>query len=92
MGGLQLGNNIRIIPYDGVAFPLAMLGGKLSKEENYPNYNRTIYWNPAVGLAVGASFGFELLLPAYGGEFRIVVEGVDSEGKEIYHSEIFDIL
>ncbi|MBR7156992.1 MAG: hypothetical protein IKD16_01190 [Bacteroidales bacterium] len=92
MGGLQLGNNIKIIPYDGVAFPLAMLGGKLSQEENYPNYNRTIYWNPVVGLGAGSSFGFDLLLPAYGGEFRIVVEGVDGEGKEIYHSETFDIL
>ncbi len=84
MGGLRMGSNVSIVNYKGVAYPLALLGGKIHGNEKYPNYNKTIYWNPAVSLKPGESYDFDCTLPEYEGDFNIVVEGVDSKGRSIY--------
>ncbi len=91
MGGLQLGGNVKIIPYKGVAYPLAFFGNRIEDDANYPNFNRTIYWNPIVDMKGGESFSFDCVLPDYGGEFMIVVEGFDSEGTPIYYSNTFEV-
>ena len=91
MGTLQLGGNVKIIPYNGVAYPLAFFGNRIEEDKHYPNYNRTIYWNPIIDLKGGESYDFNCVLPAYGGEFRIVVEGMDTDGNPIYYSEIFEV-
>ncbi|MBR5856808.1 MAG: hypothetical protein IKY70_06015, partial [Bacteroidales bacterium] len=91
MGGLQLGGNVKIIPYEGVAYPLAFWGDRIRENGEYPNYNGTIYWNPIVDIKAGESFYIECLLPAYGGEFRVVVEGIDSAGAPIYYSNTFEV-
>ena len=91
MGGLQLGGNVKIIPYKGVAYPLAFFGNRIEGDKYYPNYNRTIYWNPIINLDGGESYSFDCLLPAYDGEFRIVVEGIDADGSPIYYSETFEV-
>ncbi len=84
MGGLRQGSNVSIANYNGVAYPLALLGGKIHENEKYPNYNKTIYWNPAVTLKPGESHVFDCTLPEYRGEFNVVVEGVDSKGQSVY--------
>ncbi len=84
MGGLKLDSNVSIVNYNGVAYPLALLGGKIHENEKYPNYNKTIYWNPAVSLKSGESYDFDCFLPEYEGDFNVVVEGVDSDGRSLY--------
>ncbi len=84
MGGLRQGSNVSIASYNGVAYPLALTGGKIHENEKYPNYNKTIYWNPAVTLKQGDSYEFECILPEYMGDFNVLVEGVDSKGRSIY--------
>ncbi len=91
MGGMKLGDNVAVLNHDGVQYPLAFTAGKVAEDAGYPNYNNTIYWNPLVNLQRGKSFGFDCVLPAYKGEFRIVVEGLDSNGKEIYCTKTFKV-
>lgn len=91
MGGMKLGDNVAVLNHDGVQYPLAFTAGKVASDAGYPNYNNTIYWNPLVNLQGGKSFNFNCVLPAYKGEFRIVVEGLDSNGKEVYCTKTFTV-
>lgn len=91
MGGITPGGNVKIISHKGVEYPLAFFGNRVAGSINYPNYNSTIYWNPVVDMAPGASFGVECQLPAYKGEFRVVVEGLSSDGSPIYATSHFNV-
>lgn len=91
MGGVKLGQNVAVLNYDGVQYPLAFTAAEMAEDGGYPNYNNTIYWNPLVRLRGGEKFSFNCVLPAYKGEFRIVVEGLDSKGEEVYCTETFKV-
>lgn len=91
LGGVKLGENVAVLNHDGVQYPLAFTAGKVAGDYSYPNYNNTVYWNPLVSLRSGGRFGFNCILPAYRGEFRIVVEGIDGSGEEIYRTATFKI-
>ncbi|MBR6540064.1 MAG: hypothetical protein IKT74_00860 [Bacteroidales bacterium] len=91
MAGLKLGKNVSIESYRGVQYPLAFLGDNLIGKSNYPNFNNTIYWNPIVNVNKGETFNFNCVKPQYKGKFKIVVEGVDSKGKQVYSSVVFEI-
>ncbi|MBQ2132538.1 MAG: hypothetical protein II202_00465, partial [Bacteroidales bacterium] len=85
------GKNVLIESYRGVQYPLAFLGNNLIGKSNYPNFNNTIYWNPIVNVNKGETFNFNCVKPQYKGKFKIVVEGVDSKGKQVYSSAVFEI-
>ncbi len=89
LGGVKLSKDISIINYKGVEYPLAFSGNQLYKNEKYPNYNSTIYWNPVVTLHSGKTFEFDCVLPQYKGEFKVVVEGITESGKSIYYTTEF---
>ena len=89
MAGVDLGKNVGIQNFRGASYPLAFLGDKVYDKERYPNFNNTIYWNPVVEIADGDTFSFNCVLPHYKGEFRIVVEGLDSNGNELYCTKNF---
>ena len=91
MGGIKLGQNVAVLNYDGVQYPLAFTAANLEEDRGYPNYNNTIYWNPLVTVRDGGQYSFNCVLPAYKGEFRIVVEGLDSNGEEVYCTETFKV-
>lgn len=91
MAGVNLGNNVNIQSFRGASYPLAFFGEKVYGKEKYPNFNNTIYWNPVVELNNGESFNFECVLPGYKGEFKVVVEGMGSGGKEIYCVKTFKV-
>lgn len=91
MGGIKLGKNVSIESHKGVEYPLAFLGNGVLEADNYPNFNGTIYWNPVAKVKAGGTFEFYCAKPQYKGKFRMVVEGVDSQGKEIGFTTTFNI-
>lgn len=91
MGGIKMGKNTTIETHKGVQYPLAFLGNSIEGNTKYPNFNGTIYWNPAVGIKGGETFEFRCIKPQYKGKFKLVVEGLDSQGNEVYSSSIFSI-
>lgn len=91
MGGISLGEDVSIISCRGVEYPLAFFGNRVAGNPNYPNYNSTIYWNPVVDIEGKDVYEFECQLPAYKGEFRVVVEGLDEDGSSIYASDVFKV-
>ena len=91
MGGVKLARNVSVVNHRGVQYPLAFLGDQLADMPNYPNFNNTIYWNPVVEIDKGATVSFKCMKPQYKGRFRMVIEGLDSNGEEVYLSTFFTI-
>lgn len=91
MGGIRLAKNISIINYKGVQYPLAIFGNKIPEDKSYPDYNETIYWNPIVHLKGNDTLEIQCRMPQYKGKFRVVIEGLDANGKAIYHTASFTL-
>ena len=87
MGGIKIEDMYEIIPHKGVQYPLAFLTDGIMDNVRYPDYNSTLYWNPIVKLDNGVTFRFTVARPKYSGEFKIRIEGIDGEGKSIFHEE-----
>ena len=90
MGGVKLPDNVSVQGFEGASYPLAFLGGKVYGNGKYPNFNNTIYWNPAVTVNGGGEFDLECVLPDYKGKFKVVVEGVQSNGNGVYATATFN--
>jgi hypothetical protein len=90
MAGVKLAGNVSIVSHRGVQYPLAFTGDRLPQMENYPNFNNTIYWNPAVTVNGDGEFDLECVLPDYKGKFIVVVEGVQSNGNGVYATATFN--
>ena len=90
MGGVQLPKNVVVVGFDGVSWPVALLGGQVAAGEEYPNFLSTIYWNPMVDIPAGEVFEFKCILPQYKGKFRIVVEGITDSMEEVYFSRLLE--
>ena len=91
MGGVKLARNVSVVNHRGVQYPLGFLGDQLADMANYPNFNNTIYWNPVVEIGQGGTVTFKCMKPQYKGRFRMVIEGLDSNGEEVYLSTFFTI-
>lgn len=81
--GFQFGENVRVIDFQGVDWPMAATGTPLLSEEGYPDYRQTIYWHPMLGVQAGGSLSVPCKLPDYKGRFRVVVEGLTADGKPL---------
>lgn len=89
MAGVRLPRNVSIVGFEGVSWPQAFIGMKAASEKGYPNFLSTIYWNPIVDIPANGEFEFKCHLPQYEGKFKVVIEGLTEEGREIYSSLIF---
>lgn len=89
MAGVRLPRNVSIVEFNGVSWPQAFLGMKAASEKGYPNFLSTIYWNPIVEIPANGEFEFKCILPQYEGKFKVVIEGLTENGREVYSSHIF---
>ena len=91
MGGVKFAKNVSIVNHRGVQYPLAFTGSQLADMGNYPNFNNTVFWNPIVEIAPEGTFSFNCVKPQYKGKFKMVIEGIDSNGEAVYASTVFTI-
>lgn len=76
MGGIRFGDNVRILDYSGVAYPVAFTTP--SEDLRYPSQRETLLWQPVVELQAGE----ELVLPHLQAEegMVLVAEGLTESG------------
>ena len=84
---LEFEDNVRIVNFQGASYPQAVTGEGLS--DAYPDYRRTILWQPLVTVAPGESITLECKTPAYGGRFEVVAEGVGESTCSPVYSHTF---
>ena len=84
MGGLRLGQNVRMVEFQGPSWPMAYTP---SHKVNDPSVRETLLWQPLVQLKAGES----LALPAPDApEGRVLqVEGISTDGAPIFYRLAF---
>ena len=84
MGGIRFGDNVKILDYDGVSYPVAF--GPV-QDDRYPNQRETLLWQPIVNLKAGEP----LELPSFDVPegYVLVVEGLTHDGTPLYFREAF---
>ena len=91
MGGMTFPDNVVITQWRGCALPKAYLCENAPADENYPDYRGTLYWHPILEVPQEGGCDFSCTLPCYGGNFRIVVQGLSADGKPLYNETRFTI-
>ena len=87
----KFGGNVRVIDYDGVAWPTAFTGAALAGAEGYPDYRQTIFWHPLLELAPGETLSLPVRLPDYKGRFNVVAEGLSAAGEPLIRRISFEV-
>ena len=86
---LEFDRNVRIVDFKGCSMPVAFTARGLGSD--YPDYRQTVLWQPLVDLRANAKAELEAALPAYGGEFRVVVDGVAEDGTPLHAETSFTL-
>jgi hypothetical protein len=81
---LQFPENVRVIDFKGVSYPVAYSGTPVSGSD----YRQLLYWHPIMQMNPRESKKLTLSAPAYAGKFRLVAEGIASDGRAF--KEVFD--
>ena len=87
----KFGGNVRVIDYEGVAWPMAFTGAALAGAEGYPDYRQTIFWHPLLELAPGQTLSLPCRLPDYKGRFNAVAEGLSETGEPLVSRISFEV-
>lgn len=76
---LQFPENVRVLDFKGVAYPVAYPGEAPSGNDS----RQLLYWHPAMKIRAGGQEQIRLHIPSYPGNFRVVAEGWTAEGKPL---------
>lgn len=78
---LKFPENVRVVDFKGVSYPIAYPGTLAEGTEN--DRRQLLYWHPALEIAEGNQALIHLRMPTYTGTFRAVVEGWTADGKPV---------
>lgn len=81
--GFQFGGNVRVVDFQGVSMPTSFTGEALRGEEDYPDYRQTIYWHPLLTLSPGQTLVIPCKMPYYTGHFKVLLEGLSTDGTPV---------
>ena len=84
---LRFSDKTRVVDFEGASCPVALTRPAAGGED----LRQTLYWHPQVDLVAGEERRIEVRTPSYPGVFRVVVEGIDSEGNPVYSASSFEV-
>ncbi|MBO4756101.1 MAG: hypothetical protein J5519_04995 [Bacteroidales bacterium] len=85
---LHFADNVRVVDFKGVSYPVAYPGGVPSQGQDL---RQLLYWNPALEMTAGQSRRVSITAPAYAGRFRVVAEGWKADGTPIRATYTFEV-
>lgn len=86
-------SNTSILPFISPSWPVSYTGERLIiGDPSTPDFRETIYWHPIITIPKGSSFMVDYITPSYIGNFRIIIEGMTSEGEMLFFSDIITVL
>ena len=86
---LQFPANVRVVDFQGVAYPVAYDG--TVPEGEGQDLRQLLYWHPILNLEANSDYRIELHAPGYAGRFKAVAEGFTEDGKPIYQEFSFEV-
>ena len=81
--------NVRVVDFQGVAYPVAYNGAAPSGEGQ--DLRQLLYWHPILKVNAGSDCRIEITTPSYAGRFKAVAEGFTVDGKPVYQEFSFDV-
>ena len=84
---LKFTDQTRVFDFQGASLPVAYTGGVLQEKD----YRQTIYWHPLIEVGAASERTLMIRTPELPGLFKVVVEGLDSEGNPIYSETFLDV-
>ena len=86
---LRFPANVRVVDFQGVAYPVAYNGAVPSGEGQ--DLRQLLYWHPILKVNADSDYRIEITTPGYAGRFKVVAEGFTEDGKPIYQEFTFDV-
>ena len=86
---LHFPSNVRVVDYQGVAYPVAYTGAVPQGEGQ--DLRQLLYWHPVLKLEEGADYRVEINTPGYSGRFKAVAEGFTEDGTPVYQEFTFEV-
>ena len=86
---LHFPDNVRVIDFKGVSYPVAYPGGAPKGADN--DLRQLLYWHPALELSGGNQTQIGLHAPSYSGTFHVVAEGWDAQGAPLRAEAFFEV-
>ncbi len=91
----QLGQGSLLFKYDFPSLPIPFESPDYSNDSlrnsRKPDFRHTLYWNPEVTIEKGKPVEHSFYTSDLKGNFEIIVEGIDSEGKIISGRSYFEV-
>lgn len=84
---LRFSDKTRVVDFEGASYPVALTRPVSGAED----LRQTLYWHPQISVEAGEERRIEVRTPSYPGVFRVVVEGLDSEGNPVYSTSSFEV-
>lgn len=85
---LQFPENVRVVDFPGVSYPVAYLGAGVSGKDN----RQLLFWHPALEVPADGTVRLQLTAPSNPGTFRITAEGLTSDGEPFREVFYFDVV
>ena len=84
---LKFSDHTRVFDFQGASLPIAYTGRVLQEKD----YRQTIFWHPLIEVGAGSERTLQIRTPDLPGRFKVVVEGLDREGRPIYAETFLDV-
>ena len=89
ISSFKFDRNVVIVDWQGESFPVAFTCGNLP--EGGSDYRHTLYWHPQIDIKAGGTTEIQVRTPSYSGRFKIVVEGIASDGTPLRTETSFEV-
>ena len=90
ISSFKFDRNVVIVDWQGECYPVALTCQDMSAGKD--DFRHTLYWHPQIELKAGERKQIEVRTPAYSGSFRIVAEGLSTDGKPVRKEVVLDVL
>ena len=84
---LKFTDHTRVFDFQGASLPVAFTGRSVPEND----LRQTLYWHPLCEVGAGDEKVLEIRTPGYAGVFRVVVEGMDAEGRPVYSERLLEV-
>ncbi len=89
ISSFKFDRNVVIVDWQGESYPVAFTCGNLP--EGGSDYRHTLYWHPQIDIKAGGTTEIQVRTPSYSGRFKIVVEGIASDGTPLRTETSFEV-
>lgn len=95
LDGFELDEQMKVFTYDGLQyereFYVPPYGDGMESNARLPDFRNVLLWTPRLVFDETGVASLQVVTSDLSGRFAVVVQGVDKEGRTVYHVDYFDV-